>query len=88
MTARNKNIHPQPNDAVCGIPETDAFGEHAVERVPWHYEQENVNGNGHYQCDIPGLELWSVRLDAGALAPEDNEACGHEEVEDGVGVGL
>lgn len=89
MARREGNIHCNAHYAVSCIPETYVASVRAAfGRVPWHDDDEDLNENEKYGCDIPGLELGRSSSDALVVTSDDVETNTHCQKEQAFGVGL
>lgn len=89
MARRERNIHCNAHYAVSCIPETYvASVGAALGRIPWHDDDEDLNENKEYGCDIPSLELWWPSSDALVVTSDDVETNTHGQKEKAFGVGL
>lgn len=82
ITRREENLHCDADYAVRCVPETHVTGVWAaLRRVPWHDDDEDLNEDEEYGCDIPGLELWRSSSDALVVTSDDVEADAHGQKE-------
>lgn len=88
-TKEGGNVHANPRNHICRVPETDVAGENAsVGRVPGHDEQVDVDGDVEDDDGVPGAEGGAWQAQAAASVAQDVEAGGHEDVEEGGRVDL
>lgn len=89
MVTREENLHCDADYAVSCIPETHvASVRAALGRVPWHDDDEDLDENEEYGCDIPGLELWRSSSNALIVTSDDIKADTHGQKEQAFGVRL
>lgn len=82
MVIREENLHCDANYAVSCIPETHVAGVWAtLGRIPWHGDDEDLDENEEYGCDIPGLELRRSSSNALVVTSDDVETDTHGQKE-------
>lgn len=86
---KNKHLHGNSDNAVCGIPEAHVSGIWStLWRPPRHHCNEYLDEDKEDDKNVPGAEVCPLVADAFVAVAYDVEANTKEDVEDGFRVNL